>query len=240
MASSTTELFHQDAYLKTCEARVIEVNERGGVVLDRTVFYATGGGQPGDTGRIDHSGGSTSIGTTIRSGGNLLHVPSQGQPLPKDDSEVTATIDWANRHLLMRMHTATHLLCSLVPCGVTGGSVGTSKSRIAFDIGNYKIDKASLQEEINRLVDEEHRVETVWISRDDFDARPELARTMTVKPPAEAQRIRLVKIGGDIDLQSCGGTHVLNTSEIGSLRVGKIENKGARNRRVNIHLQEET
>ncbi len=239
MPVRTMELFREDAYLRSCEAEVVEVNDRGGVVLDKTVFYATGGGQPGDVGNIEYANTTTSIGTTIRSRGDIIHVPFENQPVLPVGSKVTAAVDWPNRHHLMRMHTATHLLCSLVPCGVTGGSVGTNKSRIDFDIRDYKIDKETLQDDINRLVEEDHKVETVWISRDEFDSQPELARTMTVKPPADAQNIRLVKIGDDIDLQSCGGTHVLSTYEIGKLRVGKVENKGARNRRINIHLEEE-
>jgi len=234
----TLELFRDDAYMRNCEAEVIEVNERGGIVLDKTVFYATGGGQPGDVGSVGLASGEISIGATIRVGGDIVHVPFENQPAPTPGGEVTATIDWENRHLLMRMHTATHLLCSVVPCGVTGGSVGPTKSRIDFDLADHILDKKHLNEEINRLIDENHNVETIWISREEFDAQPQLARTMTVKPPADAQRIRLVKIGEDVDIQSCGGTHVLSTGEIGRLRVGKIENKGARNRRVNIHLEE--
>lgn len=238
MTERTVETFREDAYLRACEAEVIEVNDRGGIVLDKTVFYATGGGQPGDVGSIDLENDSVSIGATIRAGGDIIHVPFEDQPPPILGSEVTAAIDWNHRHLLMRMHTATHLLCSIVPCGVTGGSVGPAKSRIDFDLGGHVLDKQHLHDEINRLVEEDHKVETVWISREEFDAQPELARTMTVKPPADAQSIRLVKIGDGVDLQSCGGTHVLSTGEIGRLRVGKIENKGARNRRVNIHLEE--
>tara|TARA_B100000929_G_scaffold263027_1_gene228685 strand:- start:350 stop:1066 length:717 start_codon:yes stop_codon:yes gene_type:complete len=234
----TLEMFRDDAYLRNCEAEVIEVNERGGIVLDKTVFYATGGGQSGDVGSVGLASGEISIGTTIRAGGDIVHVPFADQPAPSPGSEVTASIDWENRHLMMRMHTATHLLCSVVPCGVTGGSVGPTKSRIDFDLEDHVLDKQHLNEEINRLIDEDHKVETIWISREEFDAQPQLARTMTVKPPADAQRIRLVKIGDDVDLQSCGGTHVMSTGEIGRLRVGKIENKGARNRRVNIHLEE--
>ncbi len=237
MTERTLELYHDDAYLRNCQAEVIEVNERGGIVLDKTVFYATGGGQPGDTGSISFANGSSAIGTTIRVDGEIVHVPFTDQPNPTPGSEVTASIDWENRYLMMRMHTATHLLCSLVPCGVTGGSVGPAKSRIDFDLADHVLDKQHLNEEINRLIDEDHKVENVWISREEFHSQPQLARTMTVKPPADAQRIRLVKIGDDVDLQSCGGTHVLSTGEIGRIRVGKIENKGARNRRVNIHLE---
>jgi len=233
----TLELFRDDAYLRNCEAEVIEVNERGGIILDKTVFYATGGGQPGDVGSIGLTSGVSSIGATIRAGGDIVHVPFKDQPAPTPGSEVSASIDWGNRYPMMRMHTATHLLCSLVPCGVTGGSVGPVKSRIDFDLADHVLDKQNLDEELNQLIEEDHKVETVWISRKEFDAQPQLARTMSVKPPADAQRIRLVKIGEDVDLQSCGGTHVLSTGEIGRLRVGKIENKGARNRRVNIHLE---
>jgi len=239
MTHRTAEVFRDDAYIRACEANVLDVNERGGIVLDQTVFYATGGGQPGDVGTLDFDGDSISIGTTIRAEGDIIHVPYGDQDLPDPGTGVTAALDWERRHRLMRMHTATHLLCSTIPCGVTGGSVGTDKSRIDFDTGEYKIDKEFLSAELNRLVEDDHKVETVWITREEFDAQPDLARTMTVKPPADAERIRLVKIGDDVDLQSCGGTHVASTGEIGRLRIGKVDNKGARNRRVYIHLGED-
>lgn len=237
MTERTEELFREDAYATTCEAIVLEVNARGGVILDKTVFYYTGGGQPGDIGALTHADGSTQIGTTIQVDGDIVHVPAEGETPPKIGTSVTATIDWERRHKLMRMHTAMHLLCSLVPCGVTGGQVGEAKSRLDFDIGDQILDKEHLTAELNRLVAEDHRVEALWITDEELESKPDLVRTMSVQPPRGNGRIRLMKIGEAVDLQPCGGTHVARSAEIGPLRIGKIENKGAKNRRVNIHLE---
>lgn len=237
MTQRTEELFRDDAYLKTCDATVVAVNDRGGIILDRTVFYYTGGGQPGDTGVMTYDGGETTIGTTILVDGDIVHVPNEGQPLPQPGTKVQCTIDWDARHRLMRMHTAMHLLCAIVPCGVTGGQVGTDKSRLDFDVGEHTLDKEFLTAELNRLVNEDHPLQAQWITDAELDANPDLVRTMSVQPPRNAGRIRLIKIGEQVDLQPCGGTHVARTGEIGPLRVGKIENKGARNRRVNIILE---
>lgn len=236
MTERTEELFRDDSYLKSCDAKVVEVNDRGGIVLDRTVFYYTGGGQPGDTGTLSFDGGSVRIGTTIQVDGDIIHVPEEGQSLPAPGTSVKAEIDWDTRYSLMKMHTSMHLLCSLVPCGVTGGQVGPDKSRLDFDVGEHTLDKEALTEALNRLIEEDHALETMWISDADLDANPDLVRTMSVQPPRNAGRVRLVKIGDAVDLQPCGGTHLARTGEIGRLRIGKIENKGARNRRVNIHL----
>lgn len=237
MTERTEELFREDSYLKECTACVVEVNDRGGIVLDRTIFYYTGGGQPGDTGTLKFDGGEVRIGTTIQVDGDIIHVPEEGQTLPAPGTEVHCTIDWDKRYNLMKMHTSMHLLCSIVPCGVTGGQVGEAKSRLDFDIGDHTLDKEQLTAELNRLVQEDHPLETMWITDADLDANPDLVRTMSVQPPRNAGRVRLVKIGEEVDLQPCGGTHLARTGEIGPLRIGKIENKGARNRRVNIHLE---
>ena len=237
MTERTDELFRDDSYLRSCDACVVEVNDRGGIILDRTVFYYTGGGQPGDTGTLSWDGGAVRFGTTIQIEGDIIHVPEEGQALPTAGTRVRAEIDWDRRHRLMRMHTSMHLLCSIVPCGVTGGQVGEEKSRLDFDVGDHSLDKEALTEELNRLVTEDHPLETMWITDAELDQNPELVRTMSVQPPRNAGRVRLVKIGDAVDLQPCGGTHIARTGEIGRLRVGKIENKGARNRRVNIHLE---
>lgn len=237
MTERTEELFRDDSYLKSCDAKVLEVNDRGGIVLDRTVFYYTGGGQPGDTGTLSFDGGSIRIGTTIQADGDIIHVPEENQSLPAPGTSVKAEIDWERRYSLMKMHTSMHLLCALVPCGVTGGQVGSDKSRLDFDVGDHTLDKEALTEALNRLIDEDHPLETMWISDDELDSNPDLVRTMSVQPPRNAGRVRLVKIGDAVDLQPCGGTHIAHTGEIGRLRIGKIENKGARNRRVNIHLE---
>jgi misacylated tRNA(Ala) deacylase len=238
MSERTEELFRDDGYLKTCEATVVAVNERGGIVLDRTVFYPTGGGQPGDKGTLSKADGSAiTIATTIYADGDIVHVPDEGQALPAPGDSVTCAIDWAARHKHMRMHTAMHLLCALVPCGVTGGQVGAEKSRLDFDVGEVVLDKESLTQQLNELVQADHPVAARWVDEAELDANPDLVRTMSVAPPRGAGRIRLMQVGDDVDLQPCGGTHVGRTGEIGPLRIGKIENKGAKNRRVNIHLE---
>ncbi len=237
MTQRTEELFREDSYLRECEATVLEVTERGGIVLNRTVFYYTGGGQPGDSGILTHADGTVRIGTTIQADGDILHIPAEGETLPASGTKLTASIDWDRRYRLMQMHTSMHLLCALVPCGVTGGQVGEDKSRLDFDVGDYTLDKDALTESLNRLIAENHPLTTQWITDADLDANPDLVRTMSVQPPRNAGRIRLVKIGEAVDLQPCGGTHIARTGEIGALRIGKIENKGAKNRRVHIHLE---
>lgn len=232
----TEELFREDAYLKTCEAKVLKINELGGIVLDRTIFYPTGGGQPGDSGKID----DITIATTVydRDTGEIVHVPAEGQELPAQGSDVMLALDWDRRYLHMRMHTGLHLLCASVPCGVTGGQIGAVKSRLDFDVGELKLDKEEITEKINAYRVGNHDVTSSWITDAEMDANEELVRTMSVKPPRKGGRVRLMKVGDEVDLQPCGGTHVKNTSEIGPLRVSKIENKGRRNRRVNIVFDE--
>ncbi|MBT5072672.1 MAG: alanyl-tRNA editing protein [Kordiimonadaceae bacterium] len=232
----TEELFREDAYLKTCDAKVVKINDLGGIVLDKTIFYPTGGGQPGDSGKIN----DITIATTVydRETGEIVHVPAEGQSLPDEGSDVTMALDWERRYLHMRMHTGLHLLCAAVPCGVTGGQIGAIKSRLDFDIGEMKLDKEEISEKINAYRIGNHEVTSSWISDDEMDANEELVRTMSVKPPRKGGRVRLMKVGDAVDLQPCGGTHVKNTSEIGPLRVSKIENKGKRNRRVNIVFDE--
>lgn len=237
MTDRTEELYRDDSYLKSCDATVVEITDRGALVLDRTVFYYTGGGQPGDSGTLTFDGGSLRIGTTIQADGDILHIPEEGQTLPPVGTKVVAEIDWDRRYRLMKMHTAMHLLCALVPCGVTGGQVGEDKSRLDFDVGDHTLDKDALTAQLNDLITQDHPLQTLWITDAELDANPELVRTMSVQPPRNAGRIRLVKVGEAVDLQPCGGTHIAHTGEIGVLRIGKIENKGAKNRRVNIHLE---
>jgi misacylated tRNA(Ala) deacylase len=232
----TEELFREDAYLKSCDAKVVKINDLGGIVLDRTVFYPTGGGQSGDSGRIN----DIEIATTVydRDTGEIVHVPSEGQNLPEEGAQVTAILDWDRRYLHMRMHSGLHLLCASVPCGVTGGQIGAVKSRLDFDIGDMTLNKVEITEKINEYMAGNHDVTASWITDAEMDANPELVRTMSVQPPRKGGRVRLLKVGDAVDLQPCGGTHVKNTSEIGQLRVSKIENKGKRNRRVNIVFDE--
>lgn len=232
----TEELFREDAYLKNCDAKVIKINDLGGIILDQTVFYPTGGGQPGDSGTMTYGGIEIKIATTVndRETGEIVHVPAEGQALPAVGDDVSLEIDWDRRYLHMRMHTGLHLLCAAVPCGVTGGQIGAEKSRLDFDIGDMTLDKEVITKKLNDFMTGNHEITSSWITDEEMDANPELVRTMSVKPPRKGGRVRLMKVGDAVDLQPCGGTHVKNTSEIGRLRVSKIENKGKRNRRVNI------
>ena len=237
MAFQTTPLFRDDAYRRACEAEIVAVDERG-VLLDQTVFYATSGGQPGDTGRFVLDGSSIPIGAAVYgSEKQLLHVPSAGQELLRAGTAVRAEIDWERRHRHMRMHTALHLLCSIVPFPVTGGSVGAEESRLDFDISDADaVDREALTARLNELIAADHPVTSRWISDDGLAASPGLVRTMSVKPPIGSGRVRLVAIGenGSIDLQPCGGTHVRSTGEIGGIAVTKIEKKGRQNRRIRL------
>jgi misacylated tRNA(Ala) deacylase len=233
----TEELFREDAYLKRCTARVTAVNETG-IRLDRTVFYPMGGGQPGDTGLLRRADGSTIAIADTRKGkehGDIVHVPAAGQPMLNVGDEVIAEIDWERRHRHMRMHTCLHLLCAAVPAGVTGGQIGDQRSRLDFDVGEMVLDKAAIAEKVNALIAANHTVAPRWISDEELAAKPELVRTMSVKPPTGHGKVRLLDIAG-IDLQPCGGTHVRQTGEIGPIVVEKIENKGKRNRRVIVAL----
>jgi misacylated tRNA(Ala) deacylase len=237
---TTEELFRSDSYLKECSATVTAINDKGGIVLDRSVFYPTGGGQPGDTGvLLGADGGEIEILTTVKGDGdeNVVHVPAEGSSLPAPGDAVTARVNWDRRYKHMRMHTCLHLLCAVVPHGVTGGKIGAEKSSLDFDIGDASLDKESITEEINRLVEQDHTVGARWISDDELDANPDLVRTMSVSPPRGAGKVRLLDIP-EVDLQPCGGTHLAQTGEIGRVRVSKIENKGKRNRRVNIVFDE--
>lgn len=231
----TAELFREDAYLKTAEAVVQEVLP-GGVVLDRTVFYPSGGGQPGDTGAILRADGTrVAIADTRKGETGILHVPAEGQTMPAPGERVTLEIDWDRRHRHMRMHTSLHLLCAVIPAGVTGGQIGADRSRLDFDPGDVQFDKARIEAEVNRLIGENHPVIPRWVDESELDAKPDLVRTMSVKPPRGTGRLRLLDIAG-IDLQPCGGTHVAHTGEIGRIVVEKIESKGKRNRRVVLAL----
>jgi len=232
----TSELFREDGYLTECTATVLAVTDRHGIILDQTVFYPTGGGQPGDAGLLSFNGIDIEIVTTVkdRDSGEIIHVPASSDNLPQVGDQVTAQIDWSARHLRMRMHTALHLLCAVVPCGVTGGQIGEVKSRLDFDIGDTTLDKEQITESINQLINQDHPVSAQWITDEELESNPELVRTMSVKPPSGAGKVRLLKIGDSVDLQPCGGTHVKQTSEIGKVKVSKIENKGKRNRRVNL------
>jgi misacylated tRNA(Ala) deacylase len=234
---TTTLLFRDDAYARECEATVLAMTPEGGVVLDRTVFYAQGGGQPGDVGAIaDGDGREIAIANTVygpdRS--SIVHVPAGPCPLTPGD-RVTARLDWERRYARMRIHTALHLLSVVLPFPVTGGAIGDGDGRLDFDIPEAGLDKSELTERLNELIARDAAVAERWITDAELDANPNLVKTMSVKPPRGAGRVRLIEIDGS-DLQPCGGTHVRSTGEIGRVAVTDIEKKGKQNRRVRIAL----
>jgi misacylated tRNA(Ala) deacylase len=233
----TELIFRDDAYARSCSARVVGADARG-VRLDRTVFYPTGGGQPGDTGVLRLTSGETiAIADTVKgeAADEVIHVPAPGGALPAPGAELIAEIDWERRYRLMRMHTCLHLLCAVVPGAVTGGQVSDGRGRLDFDVPGASLDKEAIAVRLNQLIAEGHDVRPRWIDDNELSAHPELVRTMSVKPPTGAGRVRLMEIaGGAIDLQPCGGTHIRNTAEIGPVVIGKIENKGRQNRRINL------
>jgi misacylated tRNA(Ala) deacylase len=237
---ATDCLFRDDSYLQSCDARVVALTEQGGIVLDRTVFYATSGGQPGDSGILTTaSGARIPIATAVYTDAaktEIAHVPVQGVPgapaLAVGDA-VTATIDWDKRHARMRMHTALHLLSAALPYAVTGGSVGDSEGRLDFDIPDAGLDKDAVGEKVAAMIAANAPVTSRWISDAELEANPGLIKTMSAKPPMGSGRVRLIEIAG-LDLQPCGGTHVRATGEIGAVRVTQIEKKGKQNRRVRL------
>ena len=228
-------LYQSDGYLRECTARVTASDERG-IQLDRTVFYAAGGGQPGDRGRLVLPDGSEIEIVDTRKGdetGSVIHVPASPVSENVVGLGVTAVIDWERRHRLMRMHTCMHLLSVVIPADVTGGSIRDGSGRLDFDLPEPLRDKEHLTSELNRLVEDDLPVKTIWVTDEELAARPDLVKTMSVKPPSGQGRVRLLAIG-DVDLQACGGTHVARTGEIGKVVVTKTEKKGRHNRRVNV------
>ena len=227
----TEELFRSDAYLRECAAVVTAVNENR-VQLDKTVFYPEGGGQPGDTGWMIHGSGSEAqiVDTQYHSSEGVIHLIGEVGSLPTIGEEVQLRIDWDRRYRLMRMHSCMHMLCSVVPASVTGGSIRDGLGRLDFDLPET-INKTDLSERLNEVIRLNRAMTLEWITEESLAAQPELVRTMSVKPPAGTGTIRLVNFSG-IDLQPCGGTHVAATGEIGRVRIKKIEKKGRQNRRV--------
>jgi misacylated tRNA(Ala) deacylase len=232
-------LFRDDSYLKSCTARVVSLTEQGGIVLDRTIFYATSGGQPGDTGALmTESGSYIPIETAIYTDAaksEIAHLPAAGSPTLEVGDAVTAVIDWDKRYARMRMHTALHLLSAVLPYAVTGGSVGDIESRLDFDIPEAGLDKDAITAKVAEMIAANASVSSRWITDAELDANPGLVKTMSVKPPMGTGRVRLIEIAG-LDLQPCGGTHVRATGEIGAVRVTQIEKKGKQNRRVRLAL----
>ncbi len=230
-------LFRDDAYLKSCEARVVSHDDQG-IRLDCTVFYPTGGGQPGDSGALKLEDGSRVRILEARHGAgheDIVHLPEDGAPPLSPGSRVTAEIDWQRRYKHMRFHTALHALCSLIEGDVTGGNLNAQKARLDFNLPEAYPDKATLNQGLQGIVAADHAVSTRWITDEEMAARPDLVRTFSVKPPTGAGRVRLLEIEG-IDLQPCGGTHLSSTVEIGDVFVSKIENKGRKNRRFTLRF----
>ena len=229
------KLFENDAYLNEFEAKIIKIiKEDNHIELNQTAFYAKSGGQPGDRGEIEREGSKIQVLETIKENNKIIHIVDDLKDI-EENCDIIGKINWDLRYKHMRMHTALHLLCSIVPLGVTGGQIGYEKSRLDFNDPDKLINKEELEEKINLLVEDNYAVTTEVIESNILKEKPELVRTMSVKPPQVDGKIRLVRIG-DVDLQPCGGTHVKSTIEIGKIQIGKIENKGKMNRRVNLLL----
>jgi misacylated tRNA(Ala) deacylase len=236
----TTKLYG-DAYATRATGRVLAHTDDGGIILDQSLFYATGGGQPGDGGALNWSGGTVQFVAAIKADGDQIALIPDGQgPLPGVGTEVEQVLDWDRRFAHMRVHTMLHLLSVVIPLEVSGGSVSATKGRLDFNMPEAPADKAALETALQDLIDRDLPVTEVWITEAELDANPGLVKTMSVSPPRGAGHIRLVRIGegaNQVDLQPCGGTHVARTGEIGRIRLGKIEKKGRQNRRVYVHLE---
>ncbi|TCP42816.1 alanyl-tRNA editing protein [Rhodovulum marinum] len=236
----TATLFRSDPYLREAPGRVTAVLPEGGVVLSASLFYPRGGGQPGDTGRLDWPGGGMRVSDTVKEGDeSIVLLPAEGDPRPEVGMPVTQVLEWERRHLHMRIHTALHLLSVVIPLPVTGGAIGAGKGRLDFDMPDAPENKTELERALNDLVMRDLPVTEDWITDEELQANPGLVKTMSVAPPMGAGRVRLIRIGEgetQIDLQPCGGTHVRRTGEIGQIRLGKIEKKGRQNRRVTLEL----
>jgi len=238
----TRLLFREDAYLREADGRVLAHTAEGGIILDQTVFYATGGGQPGDSGTLIWDGGRIAIATTVKAkGGETALVPAEPVAMPPVGAMVRQVLDWDRRYRHMRVHTALHLLSVVIPMPVTGGQIGAEKGRLDFDMPEPPDPAASLDRALNTLIDRDLPVRDEWISDAELLANPGLVKTLSVMPPIGLGRVRLIRIGqgaAQIDLQPCGGTHVARTGEIGRIEIGKIEKKGSQNRRVSLLLVE--
>jgi len=238
----TTPLYLNDAYQTSAAACVTGITEQGGIILDQSLFYATSGGQPGDSGSLIWVDQEIEITTTIKGeGGSLVLIPAEDAMRPAIGQAVTQNINWDIRYAHMRMHTALHLLSVVIPLPVTGGAITAIKGRLDFDMPEAPDDKDSLSDMLNAIIARNFDVRERWITEEELDANPGLIKTMSVQPPRGAGRIRLVRIGDvheQVDLQPCGGTHVAKTGEIGRVRIGKVEKKGKQNRRVHLVFEE--
>jgi len=236
----TELLFRKDPYARTATAKVVEITDEGGIVLNGTLFYPTSGGQPGDSGAFAWDGKTLEIATAVKGeGGTVVHLPAEPGPMPPVGATITQDLNWDRRYRHMRVHTALHLLSVVIPLPVTGGAISTEKGRLDFLMPDPPADKAALEDTLNKLIGCNFAVFEEWITQAALDAQPELVKTMSVQPPRTGDDIRLIRIGmgeNTADLQPCGGTHVANTEEIGTVRIGKIESKGKQNRRVHLWL----
>ena len=231
------KLFEENSYIQDFETKIISLDSENNLIeLEKTAFYGKGGGQPGDIGTLTTELGIIQVIETLKKENTLLHQVKSINNL-QIGNLIKGKINWDKRYKFMRMHSALHLLCSVVPMGITGGQIGDTKSRLDFNADANSINKEEIQEKLNQILRNNHEINYEWVESEELEKKPELVRTMSVKPPITGGKIRLVKIG-NIDLQPCGGTHVKNTSEIGSIIIGKIENKGKMNRRINISLSD--
>ena len=233
----SAEIFRLDSYLKSTEAKVLAILEDG-LILDKTVFYPEGGGQLGDIGKIAANNYEADVINTIKSEHGIMHRIDHKNGAISEGDSVNITIDWERRYSLMRMHTALHVLCSIVDGAVTGGSIGVLKSRLDIDIPGERPEKENLTSQLMEIVDGDYPVTYSFISDQELEQKPDLIRTMSVKPPKGTGPDRMIRIGDDIDFQPCGGTHVKTTGEIGRVKISKIENKGKQNRRINLTWDE--
>ncbi len=235
----TEPLYRSDPYLRRCTASVTGLTETGALIVDRAVFYPAGGGQPGDSGRLEWAGGAATVIDTVKAGAGVALVPEAGADVPSVGENVEMVLDWERRHRHMRVHTALHLLSVVLPLPVTGGAIGAEKGRLDFDMPEAPEDKAALEAALNGLIARSLPVAEEWITEAELEANPGLVKTMSVQPPKGQGHVRLIRIGtgaDTVDLQPCGGTHVAGTGEIGPVSLGKIEKKGRQNRRVTLFL----
>ena len=236
----TAALYLEDAYQRDAHGIVTAITEEGGIVLDGSIFYPTGGGQPGDSGWLTWDGKRLPIATTVKGqGDDIALVPAEPLQMPEVGTHVTQVLDWDRRHKHMRVHTMLHLLSVAVPFGVTGGQISARHGRLDFDMPDIPQNREEIEQTLNDYVAQDARVSEDWITAAALEENPHLVKTMAVRPPKGIDRLRLIRIGEAdnwLDVQACGGTHVARTGEIGALRLGKIEKKGRWNRRVYIHL----
>ncbi len=235
------KIFLGDSYLKSLKSRLLGITSEGYLIFEKGIFYALGGGQPGDEGLVRWEGKSCNIVSTIKDKeGNICLVPQAGHEIPPLGTECLQEINWDKRFRYMRTHTALHLLSVVIPLPVTGGQISENKGRLDFNMPETVENREVLEDKLNGIIFKDYKITQIWITDSELDSRPNLVKTMSVSPPRGVGKVRLIRIGDEkkqIDLQPCGGTHVKSTSEIGKVRFGKIESKGKQNRRVSIHLE---